>query len=435
MVVGIIFLVFFGLLFAGIPIVTAMGLTTLFPIFVDLGVRVPYKVDTVIRWAVQGADSIPIIAIPMFVLAGVVMARGDISSKLFDVFAYFMGKRTAGLPIATIITALFYGAISGSGVATAAAVGGMSIPLLTSLGYDKKFVAAMVATAGGLGVIIPPSIPFVMYGMMTQTSVGDIFIAGIFPGILIAASLMIYTYIYCKRNGEDKEKINATVDKLKEKGFLILMRDSFWALMSPVIILGGIYSGYFTPTEAAVISVVYSLIVSLFIYRTIKIRQIPSIFATAVSQYGALVMLLAIAMAFSRMITVLKGAAIVGEFVTSYISTPFMLLLSINILMFIMGMVMDTGFAVVILGPVLAPVGVMMGISPIHLAVVMVSNLAIGMVTPPFGMNLFVTAPMVNESAFSIGMKAIPFILAFVISLIIITYVPEVSMFLVNVMK
>lgn len=435
MVIAIIFLVFFGLLFAGIPIVTAMGLTTLFPLVVDLGIRIPYKVDTIIRWAVQGADSIPIIAIPLFVLAGVVMARGDISNKLYDVFAFFLGKMTAGLPIAAIITALFYGAISGSGVATAAAVGGMSIPLLTSLGYDKRFVAAMVATAGGLGVIIPPSIPFVMYGMMTQTSVGDIFVAGIIPGFLIAGSLMIYTFYYCKKNGEDRVKIDAVVDKLRKKGLFKVLRESFWALMSPVIILGGIYSGYFTPTEAAAVSVVYSLVVSLFIYRTIKVKEIPSIFSTAVSQYGPLVMLLAIAMAFSRMITVLRGAEIVGGFVTDFISTPFMLLLAINVLMFIMGMVMDTGFAVVILGPVLAPVGAMMGISPIHLAVVMVSNLAIGMVTPPFGMNLFVVGPMVDESAFSIGMKAIPFILAFVIALIIITYVPEVSMFLVNAMK
>lgn len=246
---------------------------------------------------------------------------------------------------------------------------------------------------------------------------------------------MIYTFYYCKKNGEDRVKIDAVVDKLRKKGLFKVLRESFWALMSPVIILGGIYSGYFTPTEAAAVSVVYSLVVSLFIYRTIQVKEIPSIFSTAVSQYGPLVMLLAIAMAFSRMITVLRGAEIVGGFVTDFISTPFMLLLAINVLMFIMGMVMDTGFAVVILGPVLAPVGAMMGISPIHLAVVMVSNLAIGMVTPPFGMNLFVVGPMVDESAFSIGMKAIPFILAFVVSLIIITYVPEVSMFLVNAMK
>lgn len=433
MMIGLIFIIFFVFLFAGIPIVTSMGLTTLFPLFTS--VKVPYNADTVIRWAVQGADSIPIIAIPMFILAGVVMAQGAISKKLFDMFAYFLGKRTAGLPIAAIITSLFYGAISGSGVATAAAVGGMTIPLLTKLGYDKKFSAAMVATAGGLGVIIPPSIPFVMYGMMTQTSVGDIFIAGIIPGLLIALSLMIYAFYYCKKNGEDREKIDETVDELKKKGLWVVFKESFWALMSPVIILGGIYSGIVTPTEAATISVAYSLIVSIFIYKTISVKEIGGLFTKAVGQYAALIMLIALATSFSRMITVLQGAKIVGDFVTNYISLPIMLLLSINLLMFLMGMVMDTGFAVVILGPVLAPVGAMMGISPIHLAVVMVSNLAIGMVTPPFGMNLFVVAPMVEESAFEIGKKAIPFIISFIVALILITYVPDISMFLVRAMK
>lgn len=433
MMIGLIFIIFFVFLFAGIPIVTSMGLTTLFPLFTS--VKVPYNADTVIRWAVQGADSIPIIAIPMFILAGVVMAQGAISKKLFDMFAYFLGKRTAGLPIAAIITSLFYGAISGSGVATAAAVGGMTIPLLTKLGYDKKFSAAMVATAGGLGVIIPPSIPFVMYGMMTQTSVGDIFIAGIIPGLLIALSLMIYAFYYCKKNGEDREKIDETVDELKKKGLWVVFKESFWALMSPVIILGGIYSGIVTPTEAATISVAYSLIVSIFIYKTISVKEIGGLFTKAVGQYAALIMLIALATSFSRMITVLQGAKIVGDFVTNYISSPIMLLLSINLLMFLMGMVMDTGFAVVILGPVLAPVGAMMGISPIHLAVVMVSNLAIGMVTPPFGMNLFVVAPMVEESAFEIGKKAIPFIISFIVALILITYVPDISMFLVRAMK
>ncbi len=434
MIIGVTFLVFFALLFIGLPIVTSMGLTTLFPLLI--GSSVPYKVDTIIRWAVQGVDSIPIIAIPMFMLAGVVMAQGDISKKLFDVFAYAIGKVTAGLPMAVIATALFYGAISGSGVATAAAVGGMTIPLLVDkLGYDKKFVAALVATSGGLGVIIPPSIPFIFYGMMTQTSVGDLFVAGIIPGILVAVTLMLYTFYYCKKNGEDREKIDAVVDDLRAKGFWKVFRESFWALLSPVIILGGIYSGIVTPTEAATISVAYSLIVSLFIYRTIKVNELWSLFGRAVSQYAPLVMVIALAMSFSRMITVLHGAQIVGTFVTTYLSTPFALLLGINILLLLMGMVMDVGFAVVILGPVLAPVGALMGIDPVHLCIIMVANLAIGMVTPPFGMNLFVVAPMVEENAFTIGKKAIPFVLSFIVSLMLITYVPNISMFLVNLMK
>ena len=201
-----IFIVFLALLMLGIPIVISIGVTTIFPLLTNIAT--PYRVDTIVRWAVQGADSITVIAIPMFILAGAIMSKGGVSKKLFDVFAYFVGKRTAGLPMATIMTCLFYGAISGSGVATAAAVGSMTIPILTRLGYDKIFVAALVATAGSLGVIIPPSIPFVMFGSLTNTSVGDLFVAGIIPGILIGISLMVYAYYYCKKNGEDKEKIN-----------------------------------------------------------------------------------------------------------------------------------------------------------------------------------------------------------------------------------
>lgn len=433
MTIGLVFIFFLGILMLGVPIVTSLGLTTLFPLF--LGGNVPYKADTIIRWAVQGSDSITVIAIPMFIMAGVIMSRGGVAKKIFDVFAYFVGHKTAGMPIATVCTCLFYGAISGSGVATAAAVGGMTLPILMDLGYNKIFIAALIATAGSLGVVIPPSIPFVMFGSLTNTSVGDIFTAGIIPGILIGLSLMIYAYYYCKKNGEDKEKINNMVDELHKKGFLKVFKESFWAIMSPVIILGGIYSGVTTPTEAATISVFYSLIISLFIYKSLKVSEIIGLFKTAVSQFAGLVMLLALATSFSRMLTVLQGPKIIGEFVTAYLSSKLLFLMILNAILFVMGMFMDVGPAVAILGPILVPVAIALGISPVHLAIVMVCNLAIGMVTPPFGMNLFVVSPMIKENSATVGMKAVPFIGAFVVSLIIITYVPAISLLLVNMGK
>lgn len=433
MIIGLIFIVFLALLMLGIPIVISIGVTTIFPLLTNIAT--PYRVDTIVRWAVQGADSITVIAIPMFILAGAIMSKGGVSKKLFDVFAYFVGKRTAGLPMATIMTCLFYGAISGSGVATAAAVGSMTIPILTRLGYDKIFVAALVATAGSLGVIIPPSIPFVMFGSLTNTSVGDLFVAGIIPGILIGISLMVYAYYYCKKNGEDKEKINKMVDDLHSKGFFRVFKESFWAVLSPVIILGGIYSGVVTPTEAATASVFYSLFICLFVYKTLKLSDIPNLLKTGVSQYAGLVMLLALANSFSKMLTVMQGAQIVSDFVITYLKTGVVLLIGINILMFIMGMFMDTGPAVAILGPILVPVAASLGINPVHLGIVMVSNLAIGMVTPPFGMNLFVVSPLIDKSSSIVGFKAIPFIIAFIIALILITYIPSLSLFLVNAMK
>jgi C4-dicarboxylate transporter DctM subunit len=293
----------------------------------------------------------------------------------------------------------------------------------------------MVATAGGLGVIIPPSIPFVFYGMMTGESVGNMFTAGVLPGILIAVSLMVYAYIYCNKKGEDKEKINAMVDALRSKGLLLVLKESFWAIMSPVIILGGIYSGIVTPTEAATVSVFYSIFVAVFIYKTVEKNEIGKLLRESIAQYAPMILILALAMAFARTLTVLKAPIIIGNFVSAKLGSKVVFLLAVNLLMFMLGMFMDTGPAVVILAPILAPVGAMLGVDPIHLGVIMVANLAVGMVTPPFGLNLFISAPLANEPVSAVSKEALPFIFTFMVALMIITFVPDVSMFLVNMMK
>ena len=259
----VVFILFFVFLLIAIPISVSLGLVAVLPGVFDPSFTA--SASYVIRSMFGGIDSFPLLAVPMFILSGIIMARGGISKRLFDLFSFFIGKRTAGLPCAAVITCLFYGAISGSGIATVAAVGSMTIPLLVELGYDKKFCTALVAVAGSLGVIIPPSIPFIMYGMASGASVSDIFLAGIVPGVLIGLLLMVYAVFYCKKHGEDKEKINAKIDALHEQGLWKVFKSSFFAVLSPVIILGCIYSGVASPTEAAVISVFYSLIVSIFI--------------------------------------------------------------------------------------------------------------------------------------------------------------------------
>ena len=257
---GVVFGGFVVMLFLGIPIAVAMMGTTMVPTLVDP--TFPGNVNFLLRAIVSGLDTISILAIPLFMLSGAIMARGGISRKLFDVFAVFIGKLKAGMPCAVVVTCLFYGAISGSGPATVAAVGAMCIPVLTELGYSKMFAAAIVATAGGLGVIIPPSIPFIMYGVTTGESIGAMFTGGILPGVVIALCLMVYCIFYCVKHGEDKEKINSAVDALHKRGIFKVILDGFWALLTPVIILGGIYSGFFTPTEAACVSVFYAIIIS-----------------------------------------------------------------------------------------------------------------------------------------------------------------------------
>ena len=290
---GTVFAVFVVLLFLGIPIAGAIMIPTILPSLVLPAFAGNMKF--LLRAVVSGLDSTPILAIPLFMLSGAIMAKGGISKKLFDIFAMFIGKVTAGMPCAVVITCLFYGAISGSGPATVAAVGAMCIPVLIELGYDKKFAAAIVATAGGLGVIIPPSIPFIMYGVTTGVSVGELFIAGIVPGFLIAFCLMFYCWIYCKRNGEDKERIAANHKALKDKGMFNVLKEGFWALLTPVIILGGIYSGAVTPTEAACVSVFYAIIVSVWIYKTMRLRDVITYMKDAVKSYAPICLLIAFA--------------------------------------------------------------------------------------------------------------------------------------------
>ena len=371
-----------------------------------------------------GLDSFPLLAVPMFVLSGIIMAKGGISKKLFDVFAYFLGKFTAGMPCAVIVTCLFYGAISGSAPATVAAVGSMTIPILTTLGYDLTFSTAIVAVAGGLGVIIPPSIPFIMYGM---ASVSDLFLAGIVPGLMIGLLLMVYAVYHCKRYGEDKEKIHAEVKVLHDKGLLRVLKESFFALLSPVIILGCIYSGVASPTEAAVISVFYALIISLFVYRSIRIRDIWSILVEAIRTFTPILFILAASTAFSRVLTLMQVPQTVSEFILNNFHSPVAILLIINVFLLIVGMVMDTTPAILILTPILLPIIQAIGMDPIQFGVIMVVNLAIGFVTPPIGVNLFVASSLTEVPVMQIAKKAMPMIGFFLVALLLITFIPAIS--------
>ena len=377
-----------------------------------------------------GLDSFPLLAVPMFVLSGIIMAKGGISRKIFDIFAYFFGRFTAGMPCAVIITCLFYGAISGSAPATVAAVGSMTIPILIGLGYDKTFSTSVVAVAGGLGVIIPPSIPFIMYGMASGASVSDLFLAGIIPGLVIAVLLMGYAVFFCKKNGEDKVRIQAEIGKLHEKGFGKVFKESFWAILSPVIVLGCIYSGITSPTEAAVISVYYALIVSLFIYKEIKVKDLWGILVEAIKTFTPILFILAASTAFSRVLTLMQVPQTVSSFILGNFSSKVVILLVINLFLLLVGMVMDTTPAILILTPILLPIAQGIGMDPIQFGVIMVVNLAIGFVTPPIGVNLFVASALTDVPVMEIARKAIPMIGLFLIALLLFTFVPAFSLVL-----
>ena len=429
MPVGLLFILFVVFLIIAIPVGITLGITAVLPHIFDPSFTVGAKY--LIRAMFGGLDSFPLLAVPMFVLSGIIMAKGGISRKIFDIFAYFFGRFTAGMPCAVIVTCLFYGAISGSAPATVAAVGSMTIPILIGLGYDKTFSTSVVAVAGGLGVIIPPSIPFIMYGMASGASVSDLFLAGIIPGLVIAVLLMGYAVYYCRKNGEDRVRIQAEIGKLHEMGLGKVFRESFWAILSPVIVLGCIYSGVTSPTEAAVISVFYALIVSMFIYREIKFSDLWGILVEAIKTFTPILFILAASTAFSRVLTLMQVPQTVSSFILGNFSSKVVILLVINIFLLIVGMVMDTTPAILILTPILLPIAQGIGMDPIQFGVIMVVNLAIGFVTPPIGVNLFVASALTDVPVMEIARKALPMIGLFMIALLLFTFVPAFSLALI----
>ena len=420
----LVFVVFLVAIILSIPIGISMVLGSVAPILMMArGGVIPQIIDNTL----SGANSTPILAVPLFILGGVIMAEGGISKKLFNFFAYFVGRFTGGVPCAVVLTCLFYGAISGSGPATTAAVGAMCVPFMVGLGYDKTWAAGLIAVAGGLGVIIPPSIPFVLYSLATDVSTGKLFLAGIFPGILIGLFLMLYAVFYCATKGEDKAKIKARLDEISSEGFWKLFKDSFWALMCPIIILGGIYSGFFTPTEAAVVSVFYAIIVCLFIERSIKFSALPAFLISSVKTYGGLAFVLAFATAFGRVLSLTHATAAVQEFIVANFHSATAVLSVCTVIFLILGMIMDTGPAIIILAPVLLPAVKALGVNDVHFGVVLVCCLSIGLATPPFGLDLFVAGNISEDQPMAVAKKAFPFIVAFLIALALIVYVPEIS--------
>ena len=429
MAAALVIIIFLLAVALGVPVAVSMIAGASAPVLLlDKG----GSMAQIINNCFSGANSTPILAVPLFILGGIIMAEGGISERLFNLFTCIVGRRRGGIPCAVILTCLFYGAISGSGPATTAAVGSMCIPLMVELGYDKRWSAGLVAVAGGLGVIIPPSIPFVLYSLATGVSTGDLFLAGIIPGVLIALFLMAYAALYCARNGENREIIDKKLEEISGKGLKKLLKESFWALLCPVIVLGGIYGGFFTPTEAACVSVFYALFVSMVVYKSIAAEDLLPIMRKAVKGYAGLAFVLAFATAFGRVLSLTKATGAIKAFVLNNFSTGFGVLTALVILFLLLGMVMDTGPAIIILSPVLLPAAQELGVDPVHFGCVLVCCLSIGLVTPPFGLDLFVAGNLAEEPPMQIAKKAAPFMLAFLAALLLITYIPWLSTALIN---
>ena len=378
-----LFLIFFILLMLSVPIGYAIGIATLITLISFSNI----PITMIAQNAVAGVDSFPLLAIPFFMLAGNLMSSGGIAKRLVDFFESIIGHITGGLGMVTVVVCMFFAAISGSAVATVSAVGAFMIPEMVKHGYSKSFSAALTAAAGTIGVIIPPSVPFVIYGVVSGSSITELFTAGFLPGILMGVALIIICYIVSKKNG-----YKGTDKKISLKDILISFKKAFWAILSPVIILGGIYSGKFTPTEAAVISVVYSFVVGVFIYKELDFKGAYTAFKDAIVVNGATTFMVGLSTAFAALLTMEQIPAKIASFILSISNNSFIVLLLINIFLLLVGMFIDNIPATIILTPILLPIAISFGMSPITFGIMLTMNLAIGFCTPPYGIDLFVAS-------------------------------------------
>lgn len=380
----------------------------------------------VIQRMFSGSGSFTLLAIPFFVLAGSLMSSGGISKRLVNLCNSLFGHISGGLAMVAIITCAFFAAISGSSAATAAAVGTIIIPEMLKHKYDKDFAGATVASSAELGVIIPPSIGLIQYGVATGTSISDLFMAGFLPGIFICLVLCVVAHFLCKKQGFEPSKKATRQEKIQA------FKDAILAILMPVIILGGIYSGVFTPTEAAVIAVFYGLIVGVFVYKEIKLSDIPRILTDSAITMSTVLLIMSASTIFGWILTKLQIPQAVAKGFLGISSSKYIFLLLVNVLLLFIGMFCEAGAAMVILAPLLAPVAQTLGIDLVHFGIIMMANLAIGMMTPPVGVNLYVvcdTAKVKIEGMFPYLVK---YFLALVAGVLIITYVPQLSLLLVN---
>ncbi|WP_296495499.1 TRAP transporter large permease [Rhodoferax sp.] len=364
----------------------------------------------------------PLAAIPFFILAGNIMETGGISRRLVDFAKSLVGGVQGGLPMTCVLTCMIFASVSGSSVATTFAIGTILIPALMKHGYPTPWAASLQATSAELGVIIPPSIPLILYGVSAEVSIGELFIAGFGPGLFISGALMLFVWGYCKYKGWGKNDGDGrlSVGKATWK--------AGWALLMPVIILGGIYGGVFTPTEASAVAVFYALIVGMVIYREIKVADLYIILRKSVLSAAVIMFIIANAGLFAFLITRAGVPEAIGTWLQDVLKSPVYFLLGVNAALFIIGMFIETGAAIIVLAPILAPVAMHFGIDPVHFGLIMVVNLALGMITPPFGVNLFAACTVARISLDRIIKDLIPFVLVILACLMVISYVPALSL-------
>lgn len=416
-----------------VPIAITLGLVSAMTMY---GSGIPLQ--AMIQRMFAALDSFPLTAIPFFILAGALMEVSGISTRLVNFAQSLVGRVTGGLGLVAVLSAMFFAAISGSSAATTAAIGGILIPAMSARGYPRPFATSVQASSGELGVIIPPSIPMIIFALTAgvPVSIGDLFLGGVLPGFLVAGLLMVTVYLVSKKNGYGKVNPDAAIDGLgPQQGVWESFKAAILPLLLPVLILGGIYGGVFTPTEAAAAAVCFALIIGVVIFRTITFEKLITALRSSLLNTVVILLIISSASVFGWVLTANRIPEMVSGVFIAISDNPLVFLLLINLLLLLVGMFLETGAAVTVLAPILTPVAIQMGIDPVHFGILMIVNLAVGMTTPPVGVNLFVACQIAGLRIEHIMKSMLPFYAALLTALAIITYVPGLSLWLPQLLK
>ena len=423
--IAVLFIAFFVLLFIGVPFAWSLGLSCIAAAAAMGEIPIMFFAQRMFT----GAEKYTLLAIFFFLLAGAIMQHGGISRRLVDFARAWFGHVSGGLSIVVLVACMFFAALSGSSIATTAAIGAMLYPELVKAKYPEGYAAALPVAGGTLGIVIPPSIVFVVYGTTTNTSVAKLLISGAVPGIMAGIAMCIYAYIYAKRKKMPISDTFSLHNALKATG------KAFWALLMPFIILGGIYSGVFTPTESAAIAVFYGLIVSLFIYHELSISKLFSIMLDSVKGTANILLLIMAAGLFGWVLTTNGVPALFTQFLSQFIHSKVTFLLCINLLLLILGMLMDSGAIILIVAPLIYPIAMQFGIDPVHLGCIIVFNLAVGQATPPFGNCLFAGTSATGQNIVQLSKNVLPFVIILYICVLLTSFIPAIAMGLVWLMS
>lgn len=415
-----LFSLLFLALLIGLPIAISLGIASVGAIYYFTTDPLPDLAGKLF----SGLNSFPLMAIPFFVLAGNIFTSGGVARRLINLANAWVGHIPGGLSIAGVIASALFAAISGSSPATVVAIGGIMIPAMVKHGYNKDYAVGSISTAGSLGILIPPSIPMIVYAVTVEQSVGKLFLAGVVPGILLAFLLSSVSYIIAKKNNFAKAENANTAERMKA------VKESIWSLSLPIIVIGGIYLGVFTPTESAAVAVVIGLIVGLFIHKDLKIKEMPNILIESAKTTSMLFFIITMAMLFAHILTLERIPHTIAAYITSWNVGPIMFLLIVNVLLFVAGQFMEPTAIITILAPILFPVAMALGIDPIHFGVIMVVNMEVGMITPPVGLNLYVASGITKMPLTDVTKAAFPWLVAVVIGLVLVTFIPAISLWL-----